>query len=67
MFEELWSEINDAPGEIFDIPEMKEFNQDKEEQSFDKMLESSVEFWREIGRFWKCPPNHPEPLRSCIL
>jgi hypothetical protein len=46
---------------------MKEFNQDKEEQSFDKMLESSVEFWREIGRFWKCPPNHPEPLRSCIL
>ena len=44
MFDELWSEINDAPGEIFDIPEMKEFNQDKEEESFDKMLESSVEF-----------------------
>ena len=44
MFEELWSEINDAPGEIFDIPEMKEFTEDKEEESFDKMLESSVEF-----------------------
>ena len=38
MFEELWSEINDAPGEIFDIPEMKEFTEDKEEESFDKML-----------------------------
>ena len=24
MFEELWSEIADAPGEIFDIPEMQE-------------------------------------------
>ena len=44
MFEELWAEINDAPGEIFDIPEMKEFTEDKEEESFDKMLESSVEF-----------------------
>ena len=23
MFDELWSEIQDAPGEIFDLPEMK--------------------------------------------
>ena len=28
MFDELWSEIQDAPGEIFDIPELndEEFN-----------------------------------------
>jgi hypothetical protein len=25
MFDELWQEIADSPGEIFDIPEMKEF------------------------------------------
>ena len=32
MFDELWSEIQDAPGEIFDIPEMqdsKDFNLDE--------------------------------------
>ena len=44
MFEELWSEINDAPGEIFDIPEMKEFDEDQDDKSFDQMLESSMEF-----------------------
>jgi len=26
MFEELWSEIQDAPGEIFDIPELRELD-----------------------------------------
>lgn len=25
MFDELWQEIADSPGEIFDIPEMAEF------------------------------------------
>ena len=25
MFDEMWQEIADAPGEIFDIPEMREF------------------------------------------
>ena len=44
MFEELWSEINDAPGEIFDIPEMKEFDEDQDDKSFYQMLESSMEF-----------------------
>lgn len=29
MFDELWSEIADAPGEIFDIPEMQEFDTEK--------------------------------------
>lgn len=29
MFDELWSEIADAPGEIFDIPEMQEFDNEK--------------------------------------
>jgi len=29
MYDELWSEIADAPGEIFDIPEMRELDEDK--------------------------------------
>ena len=28
MFDEMWQEIQDMPGEIFDIPEMKEFSED---------------------------------------
>lgn len=32
MFDELWSEIQDAPGEIFDIPELRELD---EENKFD--------------------------------
>jgi hypothetical protein len=28
MFDELWSEIQDMPGEIFDIPEMRELDDD---------------------------------------
>jgi hypothetical protein len=26
MFDELWSEIADAPGEIFDIPELRDLD-----------------------------------------
>jgi hypothetical protein len=29
MFEELWSEIQDSPGEIFDIPELRDLDEDK--------------------------------------
>lgn len=28
MFDEMWQEIQDMPGEIFDIHEMKEFAED---------------------------------------
>jgi len=44
MFEELWSEIADAPGEIYDIPEMKEFDDDYDDKSFDNFLESANDF-----------------------
>ena len=29
MFEELWSEIQDAPGEIFDIHELRDLDDDE--------------------------------------
>jgi hypothetical protein len=28
MYDELWSEIQDAPGEIFDIPELRELDEE---------------------------------------
>ena len=29
MFDELWSEIQDMPGEIFDIPELRDLDDEK--------------------------------------
>jgi len=29
MFDELWSEIQDSQGEIFDIPELRELEEEK--------------------------------------
>ena len=42
MFDELWSEIADAPGEIFDLPELR----DLEEGKFDinEYLNSNIDY-----------------------
>ena len=37
---DLWSEIADAPGEIFDIPEMRD--EDEDEQSWNEFVNSNV-------------------------
>lgn len=44
MFDELWSEIQDAPGEIFDLPEMREFEDQFDDKSFGDFLNSSNDF-----------------------
>jgi hypothetical protein len=36
---DFWSEIQDAPGEIFDIPEMRD---DEDEQSCNEFVNSNV-------------------------
>ena len=41
MYDDLWIEIQDAPGEIFDIPEQIEEEDDK---SFSQMLNSKYDF-----------------------
>jgi hypothetical protein len=40
MFDELWSEIADAPGEIFDI----DIDDEEEEQTFTSKLNSKFDF-----------------------
>ena len=52
MYDELWSEIADAPGEIFDLPEMREFAEEidpenvigYDDNSFDRALDSNYDF-----------------------
>ena len=41
MEDTLWSEIQDAPGEIFDIPEMQD---DEEDSTFASKLNSNFDF-----------------------
>jgi hypothetical protein len=41
MFDELWSEIMESPGEIFDIPEMQEEDDDS---TFNSKLNSNFDF-----------------------
>ena len=44
MFDELWSEINDMPGEIFDIPEMKDLQED-DNKSLEDFLKTNNDSW----------------------
>ena len=46
MFDELWSEIQDAPGEIFDLPEMKGWDDDVEidDLSFTENFNTEFDF-----------------------
>ena len=40
MEDNLWSEIQDAPGEIFDIPEMQD--EEENEQTWNEFVNSNV-------------------------
>jgi len=42
MFEELWSEIQDMPGEIFDMENLKE--QQDDDKTFAAFLKSDWDF-----------------------
>ena len=45
MYDSLWSEIADAPGEIFDIPEMKDFDEEfDEDATMEAFLNSKWDF-----------------------
>ncbi len=40
---DLWNEIQDAPGEIFDIPEMRD-EEDENELTWNEFVNSNVTF-----------------------
>ncbi len=44
MNEEFFNEIIDLPAEIYDIPEMKEFDDKYDDKSFNKSLNSKYDF-----------------------
>ena len=45
MFDELWSEIADAPGEIFDVIDFKEEWEQEEKFDVEKHINGNTEFW----------------------
>ena len=45
MFDELWSEINDMPGEIFDVIEFKEEWEKDDKFDVEKHINGDIEFW----------------------
>lgn len=44
MFDELWSEINDMPGEIFDVIEFKEEWEKEDKFDVEKHINGDIEF-----------------------
>ena len=56
MFDELWSEIQDAPGEIFDLPELREL--DEEKFNLNDYLNSNIDYWNDSFNselyWWRC-------------
>jgi len=44
MFDELWSEIADAPGEIFDVIDFKEEWEQEEKFDVEKHINGNTEF-----------------------
>ena len=55
MFDELWSEIQDAPGEIFDVIEWKEEWEKDDKFDVEAHINGNTEFWSWIDL--KCFPN----------
>jgi len=48
MYDDLWIEIQDAPGEIFDIPELQD-----EKFDVNEYLKSNIDYWWENSSSFK--------------
>ena len=53
MFDELWSEINDAQGEIYDVIEYKEEWEKEDKFDVEKYINGDTDYWG------KCYPGQP--------
>ena len=49
MEDTLWSEIMESPGEIFDIPEMRD-EEDNDDRTFNAFLNSNWDFWWKLSK-----------------
>ena len=56
MFDELWSEIADAPGEIFDVIEYKEEWEKEEKFDVEKYINGDTDYW---GKCYSGQPPQP--------
>ncbi len=49
MFDELWSEINDSQGEIFDVIDYKEEWEEKENKfDVEDYINSNIDYWSQL-------------------
>ena len=48
MFDELWTEIADAPGEIFDVIEYKEEWEKEEKFNVENYINSNYDYWWQL-------------------
>ena len=46
MFDELWSEIQDSQGEIFDVIEYKEEWEKEEKFDVEKYINGNTDYWK---------------------
>ena len=54
MFDELWSEIADAPGEIFDVIEYKEEWEKEEKFDVEGYINGNTDYWYKLWTILKC-------------
>ena len=47
MFDELWSEIADAPGEIFDVIEYKEEWEKDDKFDVESYINGNTDYWEQ--------------------
>ena len=49
MFDELWSEIADAPGEIFDVIEYKEEWEKDDKFDVESYIKGNTDYWEQCN------------------
>ena len=54
MFDETWSEIVDAPGEIFDVIEYKEEWEKDDKFNVEDYINGNTDYWEWWTTTWKC-------------
>jgi len=54
MFDELWSEIQDAPGEIFDVIDFKEEWEKDDKFDVESYINGNTDYWCKLWTILKC-------------